>query len=563
MASDKDKRRFKRYKYKSAFSISLKEKTLQGRITDYSLKGIGFILNDTANIPSGSDISFRIDDFNLKDEGRIVWSEKADSYLKGGIERNTITGLLKHFPLTEILIDLQRSEKNGILDIRHGSVIKRIYIKNGDMVTATSNQKEDRFLETLLRTGKITANQYKRVIDVSNKEMQKQGAVLVELGYLRPEDLTGSVRQQIEEIILSLFQWEDGIFNFREGHLLSDKVIQLKMSAADLIYRGVRRITNIDHIRNAMPPPDAVLGYSADPMDLYQDINIDQTDKDILSLLDGKRTVQEIVSLTSLDKSLATKILYALLCTRIITPIEKGFTNESIHEDILREEKIAIDPDFSDRVEYLFNRLDSLDYYSFLEIEKWDAPDKIKNAYYKAAKKFHPDKHLHLPSDTFKNKLNTIFAHLTEIYKTLTNPDRRIQYDKSLSVKQEPLLRSNTDLAKVRFQEGEEAFSKGAYAEAKDLFGQAVYLNNSVAEYYFNLGLALVKTDDFREAVKIFNQALKLDPMNTDYLAELGHVYLKLGLNLRAQSTFEKAIKMDPFNAMAYDGLKRIRGSSQ
>jgi predicted HTH transcriptional regulator len=52
------------------------------------------------------------------------------------------------------------------------------------MVTATSNQKEDRFIETLLRTGRITANQYKRVIDVSNKEMKKEGAVLVELGYL-------------------------------------------------------------------------------------------------------------------------------------------------------------------------------------------------------------------------------------------------------------------------------------------------------------------------------------------------------------------------------------------
>jgi len=219
------------------------------------------------------------------------------------------------------------------------------------------------------------------------------------------------------------------------------------MSAADLICRGVRRITDINHIRNAMPPPDMVLGYSADPIDLYQDINIDQTDKDILSLLDEKRTVQEIVSLTSLDESLATKILYTLLCTRIITPIEKGFTDESIHEDILREEKIAIDPDFSDKVEFLFNRMDSLDYYSFLEIEKWDAPDKIKKAYYQAAKKFHPDKHLHLPSDTFKNKLNTIFAHLNDIYKILSNPDSRMQSDKSLSVKQEPLVRSCSNSA--------------------------------------------------------------------------------------------------------------------
>jgi tetratricopeptide (TPR) repeat protein len=234
-----------------------------------------------------------------------------------------------------------------------------------------------------------------------------------------------------------------------------------------------------------------------------------------------------------------------------------------MHDDILAEEKITIDPDFSDKVEYLFNGLDSLDYYSFLEIDKRETSDKIKRAYYQAAKKFHPDKHLHLPSNTFKKKLNTIFVHLTEIYKILSDPERRMQYDKNLSVQQAPMHRSNTDLAKFRFQEGKEALSKGAYAEARDLFGQAVYLDSSVAEYYFNLGLALVKTDKFREAVNIFNKAIKLDPTNSDYLAELGHVYLKLGLKLRAESTFEKAVKMDPFHAMAYNGLKRIRDSFQ
>ena len=75
----------------------------------------------------------------------------------------------------------------------------------------------------------------------------------------------------------------------------------MKLSAANLIFRGIKNIRNIASLTSAMPPSDTVLCYSDDPMNLFQDIGFDKTDKEILSLIDGKRSIHDILSGSPLD----------------------------------------------------------------------------------------------------------------------------------------------------------------------------------------------------------------------------------------------------------------------
>jgi curved DNA-binding protein CbpA len=215
-----------------------------------------------------------------------------------------------------------------------------------------------------------------------------------------------------------------------------------------------------------------------------------------------------------------------------------------------------------ERADSLYRRLDSIDHYSFLGIDKRASQDIIRKAYYTAAKEYHPDRHLHLPTVDLKNKLNAIFSHLTEVYKTLSNPKTRQKYDDTLSIKPAPLQQNTVELARTRFEEGESAFRRGAFSEASKLFGQALYLDSSVAAYHFHLGRALLHERKLNAAVKMFNQALNQDPYNADYLSELGHVYLTLGFHLRAKSTFEKAMQFDPHNKRAITGLHMLQSHS-
>jgi curved DNA-binding protein CbpA len=563
MPFDKNRRRFRRYKLTSDIQLSSGKSEVKASITDYSLKGIGFSIDTIPEITSGSNVCFKIEELGLEDEGQIVWSRTFNGHFKGGIERRSVSGRLQHFPLADALIDLQSSEKNGILEVTNGAITKKIHIRTGDMVFAVSTQEEDRLVEVLLRAGKISVDQYYQLIDIAQKKGKSYGAALVELGYLRPEDIVWAVRSQVEEIILSLFKWKDGKFTFIDGPVLSDKAIRLKLSAANLIYRGIKRISDTRYISKALPSRNIILGYARDPLYLFQDITLDKEDQDILSLVDGRKTIQEILSVSPLDNSQTMKTLCALISTRMLDIQETVAVDDAIHESVFKEAGPEENPDFMKEVEQLYKNLDSMDYYSFLGVERWASTDKIRKAYYRAAKEFHPDRHLHLASDTLKNKLNAIFSQLTYVYKMLADQKTRQEYDGRLKITP---VRSRggseekgTELAMTRYHEGKEALRRQSYAEAEALFSQATYLDSLKPEYHFHLALALEKENKFREAGKSVNEALKIDPGNADYLAELGHIYLKLGFRLRAKSAFEKAIKSDPSNKRAADGMREIR----
>jgi len=472
------------------------------------------------------------------------------------------SGYLKDYPFPNIVLDLKRDAKTGILEIKNGPICKKIYVKNGDMIFATSNQEEDHLGEILLKAKKISLDQFYQSIDGAKKTGKLQGTILVELGYLKPEDLIWAVTHQVEEIIMSLFRWGDSEFEFIEGPLPSEDVITLKLSPANIIYRGIKRINNFTFIKKVCPPMDAILYYSADPINLFQDIKLDEKDRDILSLIDGKRKVQDVLSASPLDNFQTLKTLYALVSTRIIEIKEKAQMEEDrIGEEILKEPERELDSAFLEKVDKLYNRLLTTDYYGILDITKWSSPDEIKRFYFKKAKEFHPDRHFNLTSETLKNKLNTIFSDLTKAYKTLSDPKARREYEQSSSSKATPEKRPS-EMARSKFKEGKNALRGKLYAEAAELFGQAVYLDSSVADYHFSFGLALMKEKKLREAEEAVKMAIELKPSNANYIAELGHIYLELGFNTRAKATFEKALKLDPSNERIAEGLRKIPNHS-
>ena len=101
----------------------------------------------------------------------------------------------------------------------------------------------------LIKAGKITMEQCDESVRLLKRTGKRQGAILVDLGYLTPKDLFWGVKYQVMEIIYSLFQIEDGEYEFLEGEIPHDEVITLKMSIGNLIYEGVKRIDNWTRIR--------------------------------------------------------------------------------------------------------------------------------------------------------------------------------------------------------------------------------------------------------------------------------------------------------------------------
>ena len=546
-----DRRLFKRYKHKTDFYINLKDKSYKASTIDFSLGGLCIFIEDIKYLSLNTIVDIKIEDMDLDIRARVVWTKKTEKNMIVGLEKMLFDGLLKFYSLSDILLDMQRHDATGVLELINGPIYKKIFIKDGVMVFATSNHEEDRLEEVLLRERKITNDQYYQIVSIMKQEEQPLGKILVERGFLKPKELIWAVKHQAEEIILSLFRWEDGVISFIEGEL-PEEAIPLKLSAANLIFQGIKRITNAEYFKNICPTMDTILYYSSEPLHLFQDIHFSETDRDVLTLIDGTLTLKEILKVSSHGDFLTMKIICAMLSTRMLEEKGKGIV------EIIREPESKVDSVFIKRVEDLYSRYESMDYYTVLGIDNLASLSKIRKAYYKNAKEFHPDKHFHIESDTIKNKLAKLFSYITDAYRTLSDPEERKKYDQSLkeTVKGTTGKESKADTAKLRFEEGRAAFKKGLYQDAADFFGQAIYLDSTVPAYHFALGRAYVKQKKMREAEKAISKAVKIDPYNADYLTELGYIYMDIGLKLRARSTFEKALKFDPTNKRALKGLQ-------
>jgi curved DNA-binding protein CbpA len=145
-----------------------------------------------------------------------------------------LTGSLKQYSFHKILVNLNSKQKRGLLTVTHKNIKKEIYIEEGKIVHAFSNQDKDRLMMLLVTSGKITAQQRDESLKLSQETGKRQGVILVERGYITPKELFNTLKLKIQAIILDLFSWQDGTFSFTEKQLFPD-VTTLKISIDSLL----------------------------------------------------------------------------------------------------------------------------------------------------------------------------------------------------------------------------------------------------------------------------------------------------------------------------------------
>jgi curved DNA-binding protein CbpA len=351
-----------------------------------------------------------------------------------------LKGSLKKVRLADIFLGLQRDLKTGVLHIKSDAIIKKVYINHGDVIFAVSNIKEDRLGEFLVRQGRITPEEHSKADKLLVEKKGRLGRILVDLGYLTPHDILQSVQRQVEEIILSLFSIEDGEYEFQEGPLPSEELIKLRISTANVIYRGIKQISSRQYIDEVSPSPNTLLNVSQDPRTIFQHVDLDESDREILSYIDGSNSIKTIMSLSTLDSFETLKTLYALLNMGIIEAggeveeIAEEKAEETVvhpvHEEI-SEPSAVVSKGFMRRIEDMYVRLERIGYYELLGVKKDATAGEIKKSAYSILKEFHPDRRFSLPSDNIiiKKKLTSIQSSIIKAYQTLHDPLRRREYD--------------------------------------------------------------------------------------------------------------------------------------
>ncbi|HEY6010003.1 MAG TPA: DUF4388 domain-containing protein, partial [Nitrospirota bacterium] len=264
-----------------------------------------------------------------------------------------------------LLQDLRTAQKTGTVVVTRDQEIKKIYLQQGDILFASSNRDEDRLGEFLLRTGKITKSQFDRASAIVAKTGKKMGAVLYELGALTAQGLVSEVKLQVKDILLKLFSWRSGRYQFDEGPLPAAEIIPLRISTGDLIVEGIRGM-DWQLVRKALPPVTTVIRPASDPSLLFQQAHLDKDQQAVLTLIDGSRKIEELCSLSGIGDFNALKAVHALLSLRmaeigeIKTSDERTFAHEIVQESVSPEQQPAAAEAAVTRemIQYVFSNLE-------------------------------------------------------------------------------------------------------------------------------------------------------------------------------------------------------------
>lgn len=226
-------------------------------------------------------------------------------------------GTLDEVGLPEILRPIVRARQTGVLRFTRGKIAKTVYISEGRLIFATSTDSDDRLGEMLLRKGMISY----RALEESVLGIQvgkRQGTILVESGAIKSKDLIEGVMEQVQEIIYSLFRWHEGDYEFVQGDLPSREVIVLRMSTADLIMEGIRRVPSWSRIRKAVGGLEQLYALSPEAPALTTGMALGKDEVNLVATIDGAVTIEEICGAARQSDFLVCRTVWGLWAAGVL-----------------------------------------------------------------------------------------------------------------------------------------------------------------------------------------------------------------------------------------------------
>ncbi|HEX9186395.1 MAG TPA: DnaJ domain-containing protein, partial [Vicinamibacteria bacterium] len=228
--------------------------------------------------------------------------------------------------------------------------------------------------------------------------------------------------------------------------------------------------------------------------------------------------------------------------------------------------------------------LKARNHFEVLGLSRSAGEAEVKEAYFRLAKRFHPDVHHGASLGDLREKLEAVFIRLGESYDVLKDARKRADYEEGLgrrpffetaaspaaSLAASPAAPPPPDARVDPEQEarhGEESIRKAAklvelekYWEAIQLLEPALGAVKGKVRLRGQLLLARCKVKNpkwVKEAEEILLAATRESPQAADAWAMLASIYAERGLKARAVATWRKVLELKPDHEEAAEFVAR------
>jgi len=480
-------------------------------------------------------------------------------------------GKLEESGFSRLLHDIfATKDKASALDIESGKIKKRFFFKTGIPVYALSNILSEVLGRLLVRKGIISQETYEKSLEIMLNEKKKQGEVLLSNNSITPHQLNDALNTQVKERLFSVFSLTGGTYHYYKIENFPKDLFLYPVHPAYVILHAVKMgYCPFDKVKEEIEKDvSRLVAFSARTAYELEDFQPSMQERKILTLIDGRKTLNNII--TELEARAVKKeefypFIYALIIMDILT-LKVG------EKEKLKEKPEEISKEDNALMENLTSRylqLKSLNYFEVLGVAQDTDNNTIKNAYFKLAKEYHPDRYHNTPA--MRSIASDIFSIINTSYNTLSDEKSRIAYLDSLKTgnKQDVVQEAaNIMNAELQFQKGKVALSKRNYNVAKEAFDWAIKLNPDEGEYKTYLGWSIfnISPKDAAEVEKakgIIEEAVSSNPNQDRAYYFLGVIYKMEGRIGDAETAFSKAVQKNPNIPEALSELRLIQMRKQ
>ncbi|MEO8503879.1 MAG: DUF4388 domain-containing protein [Acidobacteriota bacterium] len=232
-------------------------------------------------------------------------------------------GDLRQASLPEVFFKIHHFAVPGVMEASRQGVEKRIFLRSGNVVHASSSDRGDSLGAFLRRTGRLSQEDFQATMRDRAASEHRYGALLVERGLFSPAEVYDGIRDQIEAILWSLFTWEDGEVAFRISEFPDQEMVRLHLPIRYVIVQGIKRSPSAKALLQRLGNRETVLEPCYRVEDLIE-IGLDANEYKLLTMVNGKRSLFDICTNGPLAPPDNAKLIYAFQTLNLIRRSESG-----------------------------------------------------------------------------------------------------------------------------------------------------------------------------------------------------------------------------------------------